>query len=237
MFSVFKEDPDPNLDGVSFDKSCTVDDDLTRGSGTVLMLKAAIKALYILYPGTQNIRLKDTSFVTCEDNVHMKLALMHIVKRRRTWYQDKFGAICERKSFNRELTRLNDKLDAVMSSSFKEFYRNHIMRSGVNFDNHGYDTLKADYTSHMQRGQTYRDFLNYIMSEYDCSIMNEWFVGLMHDFGCPTVADEEFVIRRGVVESWTDVDVRVTESKNTQRGGATKRQSLTRAIPRRKSHA
>jgi hypothetical protein len=97
FFSVYWDDNEklyPNLEGVSFDAKCSFDDkfQLQRKSGTILMLKCALKFLLALYPMIKGIMFKDQSVLKCLGDVRINLSSFYIAKYGRTWYQSKFDA-------------------------------------------------------------------------------------------------------------------------------------------------
>jgi hypothetical protein len=90
--SVYKDDPDPNINGISFDKKCSKDVDIISGAGTVEMTKAAIKFVKNIFPKTRNFMLKDHSKISCQHNSTVPLYYFYLIKHGKTWYQNKFNA-------------------------------------------------------------------------------------------------------------------------------------------------
>jgi hypothetical protein len=76
------------LNTVEYDKGCTVDGKMKRGSGTKEMVKFTIDLLK--KRGVKKVHLKDKSTIECNGK-EVSLKLMYFLKNGETWYEKNFG--------------------------------------------------------------------------------------------------------------------------------------------------
>lgn len=81
------------LEGISYNKLCSLKNTLEAGSGTIIMLNTALCFTKQLFPFVKSFRFKDTSKITCKNKVKVSLASTHFAKYGKTWYQHKFDAV------------------------------------------------------------------------------------------------------------------------------------------------
>jgi hypothetical protein len=216
MFSVYDEEPIPNLDAVGYDAECANDGNLEKSRGTVVMLKTAMKFVCALFPETREIRLKDTSFIQCKLNKTVPLALLYIAKHRKTWYESKFSALpCDNPEYAVALRELNAKLDERIDKPYNQFYETYVKihRIGIK----GYrEALRPMY----QAATSYRDFIRRVDEEFeDCIIFYMWLSYFMSRIGATRLNLQEtyFSVSRGKIDAWAPV-IQVTQDSQPQHG-------------------
>ena len=88
--SVYKDDAEANLNGISFDNRCSVDEQMVP---TIEMLKTALKFTRLKYKEhSKSIMFKDHSRITCNKNIQIPLYYFYLTKYGKTWYEYKFNA-------------------------------------------------------------------------------------------------------------------------------------------------
>jgi hypothetical protein len=84
-----KLDMTATMNVVNYDRRCTTDGDMKRGSGTVDMIHFAIETMKV--HGAKRIHLTDESAIICENGKKVLLGLMYFLKYGMTWYEKYFG--------------------------------------------------------------------------------------------------------------------------------------------------
>lgn len=93
-FSIYFDEPDPNLDVVGYDENCNTTATLVNGKGTKHMLLCAfafVKHMYGKHGVSERFLLKDYSTIDCHGH-EMFLSHFYMLHYGKTWYEAKFGA-------------------------------------------------------------------------------------------------------------------------------------------------
>lgn len=173
IFSVYDEEPEPNLDRLKWGSDCAVNVNVEPGRGTLIMAKAAIQFVYALFPGQGNMKFKDWSEIECEKGRVVPLAYYYLIKHGKTWYDHKFkakpidGLLTAR---FREINRLLD--DASKKVHWTEFVDTFIVPCQIARKDKLVEALGKFYNT--EGVDTYRKFFKTIMNDYDCIFLAEW---------------------------------------------------------------
>lgn len=94
-FSVYFDEPHPNLDALGHNENCNISGDLQRQHGTNHMITSAfafIRHMYAKKGVSDTYMLRDASYIHCQAYM-MSLASYYIMHYDKTWYEKKFKAI------------------------------------------------------------------------------------------------------------------------------------------------
>lgn len=90
-FSVYLDEPMPNLDALGFHEDCVTEGEMAHGRGTRHLLKTALAFLHLRYQ-TRHVLLRDASTIAC-NGYEMPLAQYSLLHHQKTWYQKHFRAV------------------------------------------------------------------------------------------------------------------------------------------------
>lgn len=92
-FTVYLDEPTPNLDAVGFHEGCNLRGDLSKGHGTRHMVMIAFAFLKTLYHNKINrlVLFRDASVIDCY-GYNMPLSQYYMLHYGKTWYQKHFHA-------------------------------------------------------------------------------------------------------------------------------------------------
>ena len=198
--SVYKDDVDPNINGISFDKKCSKDADMISGEGTVEMTKIAIKFVKSIFPDVRNFMLKDHSKITCEYNNTVPLYYFYLIKHDKTWYQSKFNA----KPYNKDDIKLiKEAIDYMKNEPMlplEEFNKKYIIGSKCRLKKF-VDFIKETYN----KSKSYHEFINKLISENDCGILQYWFSYFFSKHCTFNFGESLWVISKKTIEKWPEI--------------------------------
>ena len=133
-FSVYFDEPDPNLDALGYDEKCNTSSTMANNIGTKHMLLtsfAFIKHMYATKGVSENFLFKDASTIECNGH-SMFLSHFYMLHHNKTWYESKFGAkptqyaqvynnkVLEWKLFLKTKPSPNDIFDRIKNVDRKE---------------------------------------------------------------------------------------------------------------------
>jgi len=217
--SVYKDDVDPNINGISFDKKCSKDADMISGEGTasraqraVEMTKIAIKFVKAIFPDVRNFMLKDHSKITCEYNNTVPLYYFYLIKHGKTWYQSKFNA----KPFNKDdIQLIKEAVDYMKNEpmlQLEEFNKKYIVGSKCRLKNF-VNFIKEIYN----KSKSYHEFINTLISENDCAsraqcagILQYWFSYFFSKHCTFNFGESLWVISSKTIEKWPEITYKET---------------------------
>lgn len=92
-FTVYLDEPTPNLDAIGFHEGCNTRGDLSKGHGTRHMVMTAFAFLKLMYRSHINglVLLRDASVIDCY-GYDMPLSHYYMLHYGKTWYQKHFHA-------------------------------------------------------------------------------------------------------------------------------------------------
>lgn len=97
---------------LAWNARCSVNKDLEKGVGTVLMISVALSEAVKRYPYVKEYSFTDNSHIPCDNGKEISLMYLSLVRYNKTWYERHFNAYISdpkfRKQFNDGLTILND---------------------------------------------------------------------------------------------------------------------------------
>jgi hypothetical protein len=196
--SVYKDDPDPNINGLSFNKKCSMDVDLVSGEGTIEMAKTAIKFVKTMFSETRNFMFKDHSKITCHKNIIIPLYYYYLIKHGQTWYQSKFDA----KQVIKEEQKFIDQLIFFMKNEpmlpFDEFYKEYIHKSRIaNFK----EFISPTYNN----SNSYYEFMKKLIDENDCGILQSWFSYFCSKHCQFNFGESNWYINSRTIDTWNSI--------------------------------
>jgi hypothetical protein len=209
---VYWDDDVAHLQGLRSNENCSVDGDMQHGHGTRKMMMASLKFLCSLYVTLTGVTFRDTSCLTCHANKTLPLHIFHIAKYKKTWYQDKLGAIpYDNETYFDALRALNARLDEPKTMSFDEFYTTYMTRNFRPVIKNDRAVFEPVYV----RSRSLREFIKTILAEYhDCLMFYKWFPNFMSKLGASRLLLEHmlFSIGRNAIDDWdTEINVSVTQ--------------------------
>jgi hypothetical protein len=123
------------LSGLSFRESCTIGYPMTRGEGTVAMIKALLIFVMHKHPTIDRVTLTDDSKFDCVlpdgSRVPIHLGIHNLLLYGKTWYQRIFGATPIDDSTKRNTNIILQKLNSPLPDNFNVFWN---IRTGNYFD-------------------------------------------------------------------------------------------------------
>lgn len=93
-FSIYFDEPDPNLDALGYSENCNISGDMYRQQGTNHMILTAFAFIHQTYSKknvSQNFLLRDSSYINCQ-SYSMSLANYCVMHYNKTWYEKHFKA-------------------------------------------------------------------------------------------------------------------------------------------------
>jgi hypothetical protein len=206
--SVYKDDDEANINGISYDQRCSKDESMIPGKETIEMVKCSLKFTRELFPQlTKNFLFKDHSKITCLKNIKISLYYYYLTKYGRTWYQKNFNA----KPIRKESTKkINDALDVLKEQTkkiqFKDFSNKYFRGCKIN-------NLEAAFEEIYQNSLTYKDFLTNIIDNYDCGILDTWFALFWSEICLFNFNEEFWMINGKEVDKWSVVSISSKQEK------------------------
>lgn len=207
--SVYKDDAEANLNGISFDNRCSVDEQMIPGEGTIQMLKTALKFTRLKYKEhCKSMMFKDHSRITCDKHIKIPLYYFYLTKYGKTWYQDKFNA----KLYNKnDVEKIENALkfikDPANKIEFDEFNKKYI-RFQKRFKD-----LDKTFKPIYDRSKNYYEFLNEIVVEFDCGIFDRWFSIFWNDICTLNFGEVYWKIKGTTIDSWDNIEIESTLTK------------------------
>lgn len=176
MFSIYDDEIDPNLDGISYGRECAYNrenplEGLLPSAGTVDMANVAFAFVSSVFPDKGDVILKDQSKITCNKNRKVSLQHYYIAKHAKTWYQAKFGAKLANRSDKRDFRAMLEYLESKYRETFEEFCSKYVIPivSKAQFD-----SLKDILRDNFESSKTYREFLEKLAEDHDCLVFYKW---------------------------------------------------------------
>jgi hypothetical protein len=211
--SVYKDDTIPQINGISYDKRCNKTESMIPGSGTIDMIKSAIKFSKSLYPDNcKSFMFKDMSNINCKKNIKVPLYYYYLSKYGKTWYQSKLNARPEFKQhikfIEESLIKLNDPKEKVNYKTFCTLYLRNLDSKIKN--------LQDEFKDLYNESNTYHEFLNKIIDTYDCGILNIWFNKLWSNLCQFQFHEYYWIIKEKTILSWLEAEEIEIKSKRTK---------------------
>jgi hypothetical protein len=209
----YDDDPVPHIEGIKYNRKCSIDGDLKKGDGTISMVKAALIFVCNIFENIQGFTLKDTSTLKCQNKIEIPLYYFYMTKYKKTWYMMKFNAKPENSGYYRMLLQTNKFLDAPIQDQFDVFYEKYVKRNKSCFDDYGIDikrVLEAVYNT----SKTYREFIIKLMQKYDCIILKDWHRYMMSTI-CHIPFGEAFwkINRKDILDWNQDITIQMFDKK------------------------
>lgn len=177
-----EEDSHPNIDTLTYDTECNIENNLMQGSGTVHLLKSAMTFVRRMYPQhkTCSFELIDKSHITCSSpNKHtviLPLCYYYIMKYGGTWYEKKLGA---RKKYDHDgyrkgVRHMMKSLKSVTTqrNEFEPF------AAAYGVPKFMWQSMKPVYDTQV----SVVEFVKHILGEYDCYVLKDWFKNLCEKY-------------------------------------------------------
>ncbi|NDE91546.1 MAG: hypothetical protein EB059_10520 [Alphaproteobacteria bacterium] len=207
-FTIHKQEPNPQLEGVRSHADCAVsnetnpDHGMLPSSGTVKMLKAAVRFLYELFPRQRDIYFSDSSYLECSGGKRVYLYDLHIAKYFKTWYQDKISAVTLNPAHTAELDRLVDIIRSPYhETSWAEFSIKYLKGC---IHPHALGKLEQTLKPIFESNTTYHGFFKAV-AQYDCAILDKWFYGFMVANSRIAFNNIIWVIKKDVAKTFPDI--------------------------------
>lgn len=196
------------LEGISYDQKCSLEENLAVGSGTITMLKVALSFTRRLFPFVTSFRFKDTSMITCKNKVKVSLACSHFVKYGKTWYQDKYDAVPlfkdDQNKMDKAFSYINDKdRKGDFNRFWKKYVEAHLGRMKGIVKEGLYDNFKECWDENM----TIHDFFKALL-EMDCMFTIDWLEDYLRRRHNVFLNGAEFVISK---DFSTDLKIKVKD--------------------------
>jgi hypothetical protein len=191
------------LEGLTYDVACNLDNNHKKGSGTKEILTVAALFIKKRFPYVTSFRFQDTSYqvssfqdtskLYCKGNIVVSLYYTSLLKYGKTWYQENFNATCLDGRLIKNISKFNNELSKDIKGTFDEFWKDHISGSlkymkGTKIDNM-YNGMREAYNS----SNTWREFFTYLTS-VDCKVFQHWLNRYMRSVHDLNFEDVEWII-------------------------------------------
>jgi hypothetical protein len=202
-FSIFTttEDKDyPNIDAIGYNRECAVNNQLDKNAGllpqtgTVIMVKTALRFIKELYPNTKYFIFKDLSHITCYGKIQLRLSSLYIAKYGKTWYQMKFNAKPVKQSDKTAMKRTNSYLNQQLKMDYDIFYNKYIKPFHRSMRKLKVEQLYEAFKESYDSNNTYMEFFLKISENQDCIILQEWLPAFIRSICSIRFEDAEWKI-------------------------------------------
>lgn len=167
--------------GVNYNEYCNITNDLSRGIGTITLMKTAISFMFVYFKVDKFI-LKDKSTIHCYGSEKISLPALYILKHGESWYNKHINA----RIYNKKMLTNIEKYKRFVASkpSWEDLYNTYIL---PDFKDSQRDTKTDELVKQILhdtwlRTSTYRDFILELTSNDDnCKLLDEWFNKVFDD--------------------------------------------------------
>ena len=182
-----------------YEPECAVGSFLEKGSGTELIIKAALLYAYNDVNTIPFFQFDDNSHIDCVEKNMAKspprksikpvnLAFFYIAYHGKTWYEARFNAkMINLEKYRKYKNSLKFLTDPSQKPAFTEFLK--IIRGSLETTDN-LDILEGYYN----RASTYREFFENIPKTKRCDILYEWLTTFMKYYIGSTFSDKEWYI-------------------------------------------
>lgn len=161
-FSVYLDEPWPNLDGIGYDPDCNISGTLEQGKGTRHMILSAFEFINSIYGPQEKVLLKDTSTINC-NGYDMSLACYYLLYYGSTYYQKHFQAV----PFEKSLEEYKQDVSNMRSFLKTKPHADELFHTIHNKKRKGTLTMMYDKCNSIQ------EFITNIKGN-DCNIFRYW---------------------------------------------------------------
>lgn len=216
---------------VEYNERCNITNDLTRGEGTIILMRTAISFAFTYFKIDKFI-LKDISNFVCLPDQHISLPALYLLKHGQSWYQKH---IHSRIFHELTLTNIeNYKAFVMKKHDWDYLFQTYISPNLITNESQSREQIVAFLHEAWSRTNNYREFiLDVISVDSQCSYLLDWFNEIFDDQVDKFIykkADNyvlynEFPFVKGLKVTYdaiTDEEVRNTRAKNKRytKGGA-----------------
>lgn len=168
-FSVYLEEPAPQIDGIGYDSRCNIDQDHRRDTGTKHMVLTALQFVRMQYPHVETFQVRDTSTIDCaEGRYRMSLACFYLLHHHATYYEAKFHA---------QPVDVSSQEWAQARQAFQAYLRTH--PSWTSLPRPPRISLRPLY----EESRNLQDFVHRLKQEpMDCMVYKDWAEALVKRF-------------------------------------------------------
>ena len=189
-FSVYLDEPDPNLDVLGYDERCNTTATLVNGKGTRHMLLCAfafVRHVYRKKNVSERFHLKDYSTIECNGH-EMFLSHLYMLHHGKTWYEAKFGArpLEHQDTYDTNVSAWKSSLKSKPDA--KVLFR-HVQ----------HPERKTYLINLYERHDTLGDFLK-TTKTMDCSIYWKWGDKLVDSVFAQSIVGSEWVIDASILK-------------------------------------
>ena len=189
---------------LAWNAKCAVDKNLSKGHGTISMIRLILSETKKRYPYIKFYKFKDNSLIPCDNGQKISLLHLTIIKYNKSWYEQHFNAYIEEPSYRKKymdgITVLNDPL---LKLPFEEF-KNNVQSLSKEPD---LELLKVHY----EKTDTYFLFFKSIFDtegkNRQCNLIVGWidmfllYIFQFDPLSVPWVIDSDYVSIQEVTES------------------------------------
>lgn len=191
------------LENVSYYPSCAINKQLEKQTGTVEMVKAALKFVIDFVEKTKitKIMLSDNSRFTCKPIGSVKLSEYSFLTRGYTWYENQFGAVSSNsKQYNMFKTFLYSKPDVLFETLKTVIFEKATTEQLIK--------IKQCY----ENAKTWQEFAAVLDKEYSCVFLAPYVKSLLAMIRQPPGLFElPFIIDIATIKKY-DVDIKIIKS-------------------------
>lgn len=175
------EDNHPNIDTLSYNEKCNIEENLAQGKGSLHLLKSAMYFVMKTYPQHNKccFELIDKSYITCTSPnnrfINIPLSYYYIMKHGGTWYEKKLGATKKyeydayKQNVRHMLQHMKQAETKVTFDIFADKYKVPLFMR---------ESLRGIYDSHL----TLMSFIHDLLHNYDCYVLKDWFKNMIQSF-------------------------------------------------------
>jgi len=179
-----------------YEPECSMDSNLEKGEGTIIMLKTLLNYVYNKIPSINNFVFDDMSHIDCVEKDMAKkpprsatkplnLAYFSIAYHGKTWYEKNFNA---KMKDNTKYNKYRERLEFLTDSSKKVDYIEFLRITRPNSELYSY--LEKIYN----KSETYRDFFEAIPKSKRCDILYSWLVSFIEYYLKDVYTNYDWVI-------------------------------------------
>jgi len=185
--AVMEELATAHLEGVTYRQTCSADGEMPRGTGTVGMLRSAMKLLKVLFPAVTGATFKDTSRTDCALGTSVSLRHSYLARHSATWYQRHFGAQPCNPEALADLARGAAKMASrPPANGFDDFFETVVLAvKGYRVRVKDFKgVLRKNYVGDVDKGlppaPSYAEFVQRL-NNIDCIMLESWITRFVDD--------------------------------------------------------
>jgi hypothetical protein len=208
--SVYKEEPFPQLDSLSYNMHCaenmeSINAGLLPSAGTAHILRVALKFTYTLFPHLSDIHFLDSSSLECNNDVRVTLSYFYMVKYFNTWYEAKFNAkMLDARRYADYKKFASFMKSEIAEKTYDEFANKYLSSF---FNNPRMKIFKRLLEPYFAQARTYHDFFKAVADDNDCIVFQHWLAYFIKkNITVDDFEEAKWYIPRSTIDGYADVE-------------------------------